>query len=412
MNPLKHLIIGNGAAGISAAEKLRQLDYNCEITIISIEDTPVYTKFLLPDYIGDKVKKGRLILRDFNYYSDNRIELILKGKVASIDVKSKKVYLQDGRVKEFDKLLVAVGGSPIIPRIEGLERVDYHTINSIEDADNIKSRVVEGQKAVVVGAGLTGIEVAFALKRLGMKVTLVEREQRLLAQQLDGKSAEFLVEQMRNEGVELLFEKNVRRAEGKDKKHIEFSDGEKLEFDMLFITIGTRPNLKVISGTGIKTGRGILVNEYMETSEKDIYAAGDVAETVNVNSEGYVSSYIWMNALAQGKCAAFNMAGQPQTFSYDAANNNVVRLRDIPFVSMGMINPDEKEYESLIYSDVKSYVYKKIVIKDNKVVGMIFLGDTASANIVGDLARKASDISNIRSIILEKDFLAKYRELK
>lgn len=407
--PLKHVILGNGAAGISAAEKLRQLDEKAQITVISIEDTPVYTKFMLPDYIGGKISKDRLILRNLKYYDENRINLMLETRVESINTKNKRIKLASGIDIEFDKLLVAVGGSPVVPNIEGLKDSNFFTINSIKDANNIKEKAVEGEKAVIVGAGLTGIETAFALKRLGMKVTLVERESRILPQQLDSVSADFLVEEIGRQGIELLLSKNVQRV---DKDRVEFSDGGSREFAMLLITIGTRPNLDIIRDNGIKSDRGILVDEYMETSVKDVFAAGDVAEMVNKQTGGYVSSYIWPNALAQGKCAAFNMSGQPQEFSCENAVSNAVRLRDIAFISMGMINPDETEFESLVVSDKESNVYKKVVLKDNMVRGMIFVGDISSSNIAGEFIRKGTDVSDIKDMILDKDFAARYKELK
>ncbi|HOQ00616.1 NAD(P)/FAD-dependent oxidoreductase [Acetivibrio clariflavus] len=406
------MILGNGAAGISAAEKLRQLNDNCEITVVSIEDVPVYTKFMLPDYIGGKIARNKLILRDMNYYDKNRIKLLLSEKIENIDSHQKVVRLLSGNILEYDKLLVAVGGSPVIPNIEGLRDIKYFTLNSIKDADNIIENAAEGQKAVIIGAGLTGIETAFALKRLGMNVTLVERGSRILPQQLDAASAEMLVEMIRNEGIELLLQRDVQRIVKNDGYLIETADGEKVGFDMLVIAIGTRPNLDIVKGLDIKTNRGILVNNYMETSVKDIYAAGDVAELQSNNNVGIVSSYIWPNALAQGKCAASNMAGQVQEFSSDAGFSNAVRLRDIPFVSMGMINPVEKEYESLVFCDKEDHIYRKVVLRDNKIKGLILLGDTSAANILSDFVKNGKDISQIKDIIAKKDFVEKYKAIK
>lgn len=408
---MKFVILGNGAASIAAAEKLRQLDEACAITVVSIEDMPVYTKFMLPDYIGGKIARNKLILRDKNYYDKNRIKLLLSEKIENIDVQQKIVRLVSGNILEYDKLLIAVGGSPVIPNIEGLKEINYFTLNSIKDADNIIEHVVEGQKAVIIGAGLTGIEIAFALKRLGMKVTLVEKGPRILKQQLDAASAEMLVDMIRNEGIELLLQRDIKRVVKDDESWIEMADGEKISFNMLVVSIGTRPNIDVVKDLDIKINRGILVNEYMETSIKDIYAAGDVAELQNNNDVGTVSSYIWPNALLQGKCAASNMAGQPQEFSSDAGFSNAVRLRDIAFLSMGMINPAEREYESLVFCDKESYTYRKVVLKDNKIKGLILLGDTASANILSSFVKNGKDISEIRDIILEKDFVKKYKSL-
>lgn len=405
------MILGNGAAGISAAEKLRQLDDGSDITVVSIEDIPVYTKFMLPDYIGGKIAKDKLILRDLNYYDKNRIKLLLSEKVDSIDSNQKIVKLESGNVIEYDKLLIAVGGNSVVPNIEGLKEIGYFTLNSVRDADNIIKNAQEGKKAVIIGAGLTGIETAFALKRLGMNVTIIEKGARILPQQLDDQSAQMLVEMIRKEDIELLLQRDIQRFIKDNGLWVEMSNGDKIGFDMSVVCIGTRPNIDVVKGLDIKINRGILVNNCMETSVKDIYAAGDTAELQDNNNVGTVSSYIWPNALLQGKCAASNMAGQTQEFSSDAGFSNAVRLKDIPFLSMGMINPVEEEYESLVYCDKEAKVYRKVVLKDNIIKGLILLGDTSSANILSDYVRKGKDISEIRNIILEKDFVQKYKTM-
>jgi nitrite reductase (NADH) large subunit len=405
------VILGNGAAGISAAEKLRQLDDGSDITVVSIEDIPVYTKFMLPDYIGGKIAKDKLILRDLNYYNKNRIKLLLSEKVDSIDSNQKIVKLESGNLIEYDKLLIAVGGNSVVPNIEGLKEIGYFTLNSVRDADNIIKNAQEGKKAVIIGAGLTGIETAFALKRLGMKVTIIEKGARILPQQLDDQSAQMLVEMIRKEDIELLLQRDIQRFIKDNGLWVEMSNGDKIGFDMSVVCIGTRPNIDVVKGVDLKINRGIVVNNCMETSVKDIYAAGDTAELQDNNSVGTVSSYIWPNALLQGKCAASNMAGQTQEFSSDAGFSNAVRLRDIPFLSMGMINPVEEEYESLVYCDKEVKVYRKVVLKDNIIKGLILLGDTSSANILSDFVRKGKDISEIRNIILEKDFVQKYKTM-
>ena len=408
---MKFVILGNGAAGISAAEKLRQLDDGSDITVVSIEDIPVYTKFMLPDYIGGKIAKDKLILRDLNYYNKNRIKLLLSEKVDSIDSNQKIVKLESGNLIEYDKLLIAVGGNSVVPNIEGLKEIGYFTLNSVRDADNIIKNAQEGKKAVIIGAGLTGIETAFALKRLGMKVTIIEKGARILPQQLDDQSAQMLVEMIRKEDIELLLQRDIQRFIKDNGLWVEMSNGDKIGFDMSVVCIGTRPNIDVVKGVDLKINRGIVVNNCMETSVKDIYAAGDTAELQDNNSVGTVSSYIWPNALLQGKCAAYNMAGQTQEFSSDAGFSNAVRLRDIPFLSMGMINPVEEEYESLVYCDKEVKVYRKVVLKDNIIKGLILLGDTSSANILSDFVRKGKDISEIRNIILEKDFVQKYKTM-
>ena len=396
---MKYLILGNGAAGITAAEKLRELNSSDEITVVSKEDTPVYSKIMLPDYIGGKLKREKLFLREMKQYDKNRIRLLLGTIPERIDTVNKEVIFTDGTAESYDKLLIAIGGIPFVPSIEGLNEVEYLSVNSLRDAEVLKEKASAGGKALVVGAGLTGIEISFALKRMEMEVFLIERENKLLPQQLDGYSSDMLAEKIQAEGIELITGETISRVT--QQKTACLSGGRQLAFDILVISIGTRPNIQLIENTGIEYNQGILVDEYMKTSVEDVYAAGDVAERRNKLSKGYVSSYIWPNAMAQGKCAAFNMSGHVQEFSGTSAMQNLVQLKEIPFVSAGLINPEEQEVEVLDYYDAQNGIYKKLVIKDNVLKGMILLGDTSDATVLGGYMRKETDLSHIKDTLLE-----------
>ncbi|AUG56324.1 Assimilatory nitrate reductase electron transfer subunit [Acetivibrio saccincola] len=396
---MRYVILGNGAAGISAAETLRSLDELSEITIISEENVPTYTKFLLPDYVGGRLPREKLFLRSMKNYEENKINLMLNKKVDKIDVENKCIKLNCGTIVEYDKLLAATGAKPVIPKIDGLENSDYLTINTITDADIIRNRASAGKNAVIVGGGLTGVETAYALKNLGMNTTIVEREDSILPQHLDSMGSEIFINQVQEDGIDVLLSKNMVFVSSGEEKYVEFSDGEKIKYDMLVIAIGTRPCLDIFEGTEIKCQRGVLVNRYLESSVKDVYAAGDVSESQSYQARGYVSGYIWSNALTQGKCAAFNMAGQPKEFTTSEAASSAVRLRDVPLISMGLVKPDEKDFEVVVELDKESNMYKKIVLKDNKVKGMIFIGDVKTGNIIADYIRKYKDISDIKHLI-------------
>ena len=175
--------------GISAAQKLRELNDKDEITILSAESSPVYAKIMLPDYIGGKIEKERLFLRDLEFYKTNRIDLHLDSPVDAVDTEKKHVYTGIGKAESYDKLLIAVGGKSFIPPIDGLNTTKYFTLNSLSDADNILKNISSDKKALIIGAGLTGIETAFALKRRGMEVEIIDKLERILPQQLDSYSS-------------------------------------------------------------------------------------------------------------------------------------------------------------------------------------------------------------------------------
>lgn len=402
---MRYLILGNGAAGFVAAEKLREICTEDEITIISKERVPAYSKPMLPDYVGGKLSKDKIIVRDFEHYKSKRINLVTCETVKSIDTKNKVVVSEKGFIANYDKLLVAIGAVSFVPEIEGLEKVEYFTLNSVADADKLKESSVPGGKAVILGGGLNGIETSFALKAHGMDVTILERGEQLLPRQLDSKASDVMREEILSHGINLILNGAVEKIECDEasKKSVRLSDGQKLDFDILVISIGTRSNIKAVDESDIKCDRGILVDEYLKTSVEDVFAAGDVAQIKSKIGDGYVSSYIWPNAMAQGKCAALNMAGQVQEFEANVIKQSVVQLRDFPFITMGMSNSSDSDIETLTEYIEDKRIYKKVVIKDNKAVGMIFIGDTKNAQYVSGLIRKGADISEIKHTLLNRD---------
>lgn len=408
---MKFLILGNGAAGVTAAVKLRELDGTSAITIVSAEDVPAYAKIMLPDYIGGSMERSKLFIRDEEFYAKNNINFLKNKKVMQIDTNQSVVFFQDSSREPYDKLLAATGSNPFIPRIDGLEAVNYFTINSLKDADIIRNNAQPGKNAVIMGGGLTGIEMAFALYKLGMKVFIVEREKALLPQQLDEESSSIMEGYLEKEGITFHGGASVNSVEADNTGSMlegekpksgtaVLSDGTRLDFSMLVAAIGTRPGLEYVKGSDIKTGRGILVDEYMKSSADNVYAAGDVAEAVNAASNGFVSSYIWPNAMAQGKIAAFNMTGSRQAFDGTAAARNMTQLRDMQFASMGLVRPKDDGCEILKLADRDSLVYRRVVLKGNIIVGFTLIGDVRRATEFSSLIRKGSDITDIRNDLL------------
>lgn len=399
---MKHVIIGNGAAGITAAEKIRELGKEDSITIISSEDCPVYSKCMLPDYIGDKLPREKLFIRDMKSYEKNRIEILFNESIKQLDISNSKVWLDSGRALDYDKLLLAAGGSPFIPYMEGLDKVRFFTLNSVKDADHIRENVVRDGTALIVGGGLTGIELGFALKNLGMKPLVIDRSDKILPKQLDSESMKVLLGEIIEHGIEFSLSTIIEKIESSyanaraNGGRAVLSNGREFDFDLIILTIGSKPNVDMARETGIKMERGILVNDFMETSVKNIFAAGDIAESINKLSDEYVSSYVWPNAMAQGRCAAFNMAGVQQEFSRTQSMLNSVQLRDIPFMSMGVVNPAGNDYEILTNYNKDLKIYKRVILKDNIVKGLIFYGDMKNANMVAGLARKGVDVKDMK----------------
>lgn len=395
---MKHLILGNSAAGITAAQKIREINGSDEITVVTHEDVTAYAKIMLPDYIGGMRLREKLFLRDDNFYENSKINLLKKCGVTGINTGKKSVNLDCGKELKYDRLLIAMGASPFIPKIKGLNNDGYFTLNSIEDADKIKENAIKGRNAIIVGAGLTGIEICFALKNNGMNVSLIDRGDRLLNRQLDEKSSQILEDSIVKHGVKIFHSATVEEVRDEKNMTAVLDNGDIIDFDMFVISSGTKPNTFQAIEAGINCDRGIIINEFMQTSVPDIYAAGDIAEFGEKDVKGYATGYIWPNAMAQGKCAAQNMAGVKKTFSYSEATINPLQLRDVPFMSVGLVNPDFEDYE--ILSKHENGIYKRIVIKDDIIKGMVVFGDMPSALKLLKLYRESTVIKTLKNDLL------------
>ncbi|MFA6309366.1 MAG: FAD-dependent oxidoreductase [Clostridia bacterium] len=395
---MRHLILGNGAAGMTAAQKLREINNDDEITVVTYESDTAYAKIMLPDYIGGSKQREKLILRDTYYYKTAKIDLLRECNVESIDIVTKSVRLNCKKQLEYDKLLIATGASQFIPKIEGLKDGDFFTLNSLSDADKIRQEAKSGKSAVIVGAGLTGIEISLALKKSGMNVTIIDREKGLLCNQLDAYSSKVLEDALKSKDIRIIQGNTVKKVLCEEEKKVFLEDNTMLFFDMLIISSGTRPNIKQARDAGIECKKGILVDEYSRTSVKDVFAAGDVSEFSNGAKDGYATGYIWPNAMAQGKSAAFNMAGIEQPFLYTDVKFNPLQLRDIPFISAGLISPKDENTEVLTKHEINDY--RRIILIENVVKGFVLFGNAKLFAEYLKLFRTQTDISGLKGNLL------------
>lgn len=390
---MKHIILGNSAAGFSAATQIRELNKEDQVIIISKETTPIYAKIMLPYYIGNDIDREKLFLKDLNFYDNKDIELILGKRAQFIDVEKSQVILDDSSTYVYDKLLIAIGGIPFVPPVENLKLVDSYTISNLRDADKIKERAKKGENALIVGCGLTGVEMAFALSKLGMNVTLVERGNKILPMLLSNNASNIMAKYLERAGITIRLNTTLDAVEPHDiENRAILSDGSKLPFDMLIFAIGSRPNISIVEGSPIEVSRGILVDEYMKTSVPNIFAAGDIAEPQFSSQPGFVSSYIWPNAMAQGKCAANNMLGYNVPFD-TSSFHNTVQLKDVPFYSVGLIHPTQSGYEVKSRRDDDLAIYKRVVTKDGLIYGVQMIGDTTLAREAASHIKKKTQLS-------------------
>lgn len=390
---MRHVILGNSAAGFSAATQIRQLNKDDEIVIISKETTPIYAKIMLPYYVGNDIDRDKLFLKELEFYRQKDIELVLGKRAQFIDVQKDEVLLDDGTTYKYDNLLIGVGGVPFVAPVANLDKINYFTINCLNDADIIKQSARQGKRALIIGTGLTGVEMAFALSKSGMDVALVERGDTILPMLLGHTASRIMSGYLEKFGVEIFLQATVDRIEPDvDYNMAILSDGTNIPFDMFIFAIGSRPNISIVEGSPIEVSKGIKVDEYMRTSVPNVFAAGDVAEPQFEMQDGFVSSYIWPNAMAQGRCAANNMLGYNRPFNASGFQNTV-QLKDVPFYSAGLVRPSKSGYKIKSKHDEDLGIYKRLVTRDGYICGVQMIGDISNAREAASHMKKKSRLS-------------------
>lgn len=412
---MNHVIIGNSAAGISAAQEIRKVDKECEILIISKENGPVYSRCLLPDYISGRMSKDQLFIRDHDFYQKNRIKTLPGTKALDILPAHNKVLLEDGSRIYYDKLLIATGSKPFIPPIKNMDSYPAYTLNSLDDAEKIIKDSSKAEKIVIAGAGFIGLELAFALRHLGKKVLVIEKAPRILSVQLDDFAAGLIQGELEKAEIGLKlgigvseFLSNPNSTQSfctKELKGVVLEDGSEVLCDMVVLAVGTRPDIDMAEKSGITINKGIVVDKYMRTNIVNIYAAGDAAETVDAVTKTQRLSPIWPNAVIQGRYAGWNMAGLKRPFIEQVSMQNTSEFREVPFISVGNVNPpDIENYEILTRYNEHSGTYRKIVLNDNVPVGMIFLGDISNAGVAAGFIRIGKNASRLKDCLLSERY--------
>ena len=401
---MHYVIIGNGGAGVSALQTIREFDKKSDITIISKEKYPAYSPCSLPNLLGGEIDKNTIFRFPKEFYIDLNASFLKNTEALEISPNKKEVKLADGNTIKFDKLLISAGARPITPKkIKGLDLNGVHVMGNLDSVLKILDHIKKGVKhAVVIGGGFMGIETAAMLKKRGINVTIVEMLPHILSRMLDHDMSNKVVEILKKHGINLVLNDSVKSINGKDKVEGVTLNKNKLSCDMVVLAIGVAPNIGIVEKSGIKINFGIVVDSTMRTNIKDVYAAGDIAE-VKEQIEGKQGSFaIWPNAIEQGRIAGLNMIGD--SIEYDGAEVvNVLDVFDIPIVAMGRTSQDIGKCE--VISSFTPQTSKKVLLKNNKIIGLQFIGTIRNAGIFYSLMKKGSDVSDIKERILDDNFV-------
>jgi len=342
--------------------------------------------------------------RDPGFYEKNGVTAMLGKRVTAIDPAKKSVKLDNGEEIAYGKLLIATGGTPFVPPTKGLELGRVMTFIKMDDAKHIEEMLPELKHVVVIGAGLIGLKAAESLHHRGVKVTVVELANRVMAAVLDTDAGAIVQGALEKAGVNIITEDTVEEILGDNMglvNGVKLKSGEALDCDAVIVAIGVIPNAGFAKESGVEVNRGIIVDDHMRTNLPDIYAAGDVTEGPDYLNGGKRVMPIWPNAYIQGKIAGFNMAGVDREFKGGLAVNSI-ELFGVPVVTAGLSNTESDDLEVL--SSVEGDTYRKIVLRGSMVVGAVMVGNIDRAGLITGLIRDRIDVSNMRDRLLANDF--------
>lgn len=384
---MNYLIIGASAAGLAAAETLCRVDPGSQVTILCKERTRPYSRVLLPYLLAGAVEEETVFLS-----VPEEVKLLTRREVVRVDPQRREVAASTGEDFPFDKLLIASGASPVRSKVEGADLPFVFTVRELPDVQGMREWVETGKRAVIAGGGLVSMRIGEALHRLGMKITFVIGSDRVLSQILDSPASAIVEQVLVERGIEIIKgDEIVQIAE----RGTHLRSGKRRECALVGFGKGVRPNVSFLEGSGIETGRGITVDEHQQTNVADIYAAGDVAETLDIVYEERRINALWPVAREQGHIAALNMASLPAVYEGSVARNTL-EVFDLPIFTTGM---GREEGPEVLREQGKGF-YRKLVLEDGILKGVICIGRVRNEGLYLFLIRRRGGVSSFADRLL------------
>ncbi len=403
MEKKRFVIIGSGPAGISAAKIIARRDTESEITIIGKESYPPYSPTILPYFVSGKIDARKIFLLRREEFKEFNINLILGNGVSSISPVEQKVFLEDGTSISFDRLIIANGGKPIIPDIKGLKESKPLVLRTIDDAKILKKKAQFFKKAIVLGAGLIGMQTTQALSEMGISVWVIEMMDQVLPGYFDKDESSMIQKVYESHKVKFLISTSIEEVEfKKDEYVVSLKDGSKLNAHLLLVATGVSPNIELLKGSGIEMDRGVLVDNAMRTNIPNIFAAGDITQAEGFFGEGKLNQPILIHAIDQGRLAGQSALGEE--ISYEGnISMNLFHFFDNKAVSIGMTRPDSRDGYSIhkIYNPRKRE-YIKFVFNETGLVGVVGINIPIDPGILLQLIRRRIPIIKDRKEFIKK----------
>ncbi|MBL4775483.1 MAG: NAD(P)/FAD-dependent oxidoreductase, partial [Mariprofundus sp.] len=395
-NKKKLVMIGNGMAGVRAIEEILKAHPDMfDITIFGAEKYPNYNRIMLSPVLAGDTTIEDIILNDEQWYVDNGITLHMGKKITEIQRGYKKVIAEDGTEAEYDKLIIATGSNPFIIPIPGHDKEGVIAFRDIDDCDTMFEAAKTYKKAAVIGGGLLGLEAAKGLLNLGMQATVIHDQAWLMNMQLDSTAGEMLRSDLEGQGMEFKVSTLTTEITGEDRvTGLTFKGGSTLDCDLLVMAVGIRPNMALAKDCGLFCQSGIVVNDYMQTiTDPSVYSVGECAEHRGI-AYGLVAPLF-----EQAKVLAYQITGQGLRTYAGSVVSTKLKIAGVDVFSAGEFMQEEDD-DVIELLDRQGGVYKKIVLEDDKIKGVVMFGDTVDGTALFQMLQDEKDVSEMRSTLL------------
>ena len=397
-----HVIVGDGIAGSSAAETIREENTDAEITVITDEGEALYNRILIKEFAKGKLPEAPISIHEPEWYEERDIDLQLNTHIVSVDPDEKTIESHAGDVYEYDKLLIATGGTPNQLPVENSDADGLDHFWTFQDARRIRENAEEADSGIVVGAGLLGIDLAAICGAQGVDAHYIMRGNRWWRYALSLDGAEIIHDALEEVGVTPVFDAGIDRFEVDEDGGIEAAitpDGDRYEGEWAGVAIGLDFNTEWLQGSGVECDNGVVVDEYMQTNVDDIYAAGDITQFHDVILGERAQNGAWGSAKNQGAVAGKNMVADGPQEEFRWVSSYSITHFDFPFLSFGhpTIGDDEAERK---YSEDE---WRRLAFKDGKLIGGVLIGDLSQQSTYKKLIREEWQVADKKELLLEQN---------
>ncbi|NIO49486.1 MAG: FAD-dependent oxidoreductase [Candidatus Aminicenantes bacterium] len=395
---MRVIIVGNGLAGIICAKTLRELDKKVEIEVFAEEKYHYYPRPNLIEFLAGTIPFERMFAFPQEWYREQNINIHLEKPVIRIFPDSQEIEVEGGKREKYESLLAANGSFSFIPPFKGTDKKGIFALRTLDDAFELLEYLKNHQRVIVIGGGLLGLETARAMKSRGARVEVVEFFDRLLPRQLDIQGASLLKAQIENMGIKVYLGLATEEVLGQDEvRGLRFKGEREIETDMAIVAAGVRPNLRLVKEAGLETDRGLVVDDYLQSSNPKIFGAGDL-----IQHRGKVYGII-PSSFNQARIVASNILGKKEKYE-GTVPSNTLKVVGLDLTSVGLVNPEEGTCEEFRKEKKEEGIYKKIVIQNGAVVGAIWMGTKKGVSEINRIISQKINVEKHKISLLEDDF--------